>query len=80
MVIIKNKEDFEEAYYYDKKYLKEEKYPTHYPCIMEIYTFGGGLMGEQTTHFFVNLPQDPHIADVFIRGYSEGQKALIKQS
>ena len=75
MKILQNEKDFEDSYY-DKKYLTQEKYPTSYPCIMETYTCGGGLMGEYTTHEFVYLPEDPHIADIFIKGYVKGQELM----
>ena len=80
MVIIKNKEDFEEAYYYDKKYLREEDYPTHFPCIMEVYEWGGGLGGSGKSHIFINSPNlgDPVKSEIFLAGYTAGKATQYK--
>ena len=85
MKIITTKEDFEEAYYYDKKYLREEDYPTHYPCIMEVYEFGGGLWGgglggSGKSHVFIYSPNlaNPTESEIFLAGYAAGKATQYK--
>ena len=80
MKILFTEKDFEDAWQYDKKYLDSENtsYPSSYPCIMEIYTWGGGLGGEGMSHVFINLPADPRDQEQFIAGYKAGQQTCKK--
>ena len=80
MIIIKTEEDFEKAYYYDKKYLREEDYPTHYPCIMEKYNWGDGTFTGGTSHTFVYSPNldDSDKSEIFLAGYAAGKAIQYK--
>jgi len=55
MIIINNKQEFIDNYYY--KGYKPEKYPKKYPCILIHEDCGGGLMGEYVNHKFVYFPK-----------------------
>ena len=67
-MIINNKQDFENFYPYDKKYIDE--YPKEYPCICKFEYEGGGLMGEYKQVYVAYFPKNKNINlnESFIEG------------
>ena len=66
MAIIKNKDDFEEFYPYDKKYI--DKYPNEYPCVCKWENEGGGLMGDYRQVYVTYFPKNISSNDAFLIG------------
>ena len=56
ILIINNAAQYEEHYYYDKKYITD--YPESYPCLLVKEHYDGGLMGGgcRHSHVFLNDP------------------------
>jgi hypothetical protein len=78
MNILYNEEDFKKAYpYAEKYYMAEDRKPTSYPCLMETYTAGGGLVGESRSWIFVPLPDDVDVTS-FLAGYRAGKEVEAK--
>jgi hypothetical protein len=55
MNIINNKKDYEDNYPYD---FKPKRYPTEYPCIMNVKSHDAGLMGSCKNIHFYYPPQN----------------------
>ena len=64
--VINNKEEFEEFYPYDKKYIKE--YPKEYPCICYWETELRGIMGDERVAYIAYFPKDVTIQEAFLAG------------
>jgi len=66
MKIINNKEEFEEYYPYDKKYIKE--YPKEYPCIAKCEIEDRGIMGDERVVYLAYYPKNLTSNEVFYKG------------
>jgi hypothetical protein len=71
--IIHNKEEFENNYYYDKKYLKEKNYPKHYPCILLQEHEDGGIGGSYVSHTIVYVDKKYDLKS-FMAGFEAREK------
>ena len=63
---INNKEEFENFYPYDKKYINE--YPREYPCIVRCIFIDGGLMGDSKEIQVAYYPKKVECSDIFQEG------------
>lgn len=66
MAVINNKEEFENFYPYDKKYIEE--YPTEYPCVCKVEWEDYGLMGDQRVVYVAYFPKDQTPDEAFLSG------------
>lgn len=76
MKTINNKLDFEKIYPY-QSIPPGERYPTSYPCLGEVMTFGGGLMGEYDEVMFLYPPENVDFA-TWAKGVQDGFDFAIK--
>lgn len=65
-MIINNKEDFEEFYPYDKKYIRD--YPKEYPCICKWVYESGGLAGDYKKIYVAYFPKNTTPNESFLIG------------
>jgi hypothetical protein len=74
MVVIDNKEEFEEFYPYSKDQIGE--YPKEYPCVCTWEEEGGGLMGEYRQVYVLYFPKDVTIEEAFLLGVKRNWQPL----
>jgi S-adenosylmethionine/arginine decarboxylase-like enzyme len=88
-VTIKNKEDFEDTYYYKKEKIKTIDYPVKYPCILTLNHIDAGLMGGYVEHNITypvieNQKYDYKgyhaTADIILKSYPDNLLELVKNS
>ena len=66
MPVINNKEEFEEFYPYDKKYIEE--YPKEYPCVAKWEHEDCGLMGDKKQVYVAYFPKNLKPNEAFYKG------------
>ena len=64
-MIIYNKEQFEEFYFYSKDQIKESDYPKEYPCVCKQKYWDGGLVGSHVDHVIIYAPKNVNKIDYF---------------
>ena len=69
LIIIKTKEDFEEAFPYNNKYLKSSYYPNKYPCVIKVEQVDGGLAGDFYEISYVYIPDGVKCEESFLAGF-----------
>jgi hypothetical protein len=74
MKIIKNKEEYENFYYY--KDSKPKKYPKEYPCVVDMVNVDCGIMGDGMFHYALYFPKTTDIKEAFLLGLKAKWVAL----
>jgi len=63
--VINTREEFENFYFYDKKYMTEDHYPTTYPCLATKEERDAGIAGSQVVHNIFYCPDEYDIKSFF---------------
>jgi hypothetical protein len=75
MVVINNKQEYEDFYpYANKAGIKE--YPKEYPCVCTWEDEGGGLMGEYRQMYVLYFPKDVTVEEAFLLGVKRNWQPL----
>ncbi len=78
MVVINNKQEYEEFYPYENKQ-GIKKYPDEYPCVCTWEFEGGGLMGEYKQVYVAYFPKNVSVEEAFILGLKRKFEPLINK-